>query len=97
MQHLLFAFFHSGTTCSDGLTAKSTHSEETQRSLFGARRYFTPSPHFPRSLLFSHFLLQPTYIETKRGTKLLTSGFWGVARHLNYTGMSGGILERDGR
>eukprot|EP00026_Physarum_polycephalum_P008116 Phypoly_transcript_08194.p1 GENE.Phypoly_transcript_08194~~Phypoly_transcript_08194.p1 ORF type:complete len:486 (+),score=74.06 Phypoly_transcript_08194:23-1459(+) len=27
-----------------------------------------------------------TYIETKRGTKLLTSGFWGVARHLNYTG-----------
>ncbi|GAM18138.1 hypothetical protein SAMD00019534_013130 [Acytostelium subglobosum LB1] len=26
------------------------------------------------------------YISTKRGTKLLTSGFWGIARHLNYTG-----------
>jgi len=29
---------------------------------------------------------KPTYILTKRGTKLLTSGFWGLARHLNYTG-----------
>eukprot|EP01112_Ceratiomyxa_fruticulosa_P021891 TRINITY_DN785_c0_g1_i1.p1 TRINITY_DN785_c0_g1~~TRINITY_DN785_c0_g1_i1.p1 ORF type:complete len:465 (-),score=71.62 TRINITY_DN785_c0_g1_i1:121-1515(-) len=29
---------------------------------------------------------KPTYILTKRGTKLLTSGWWGVARHLNYTG-----------
>jgi len=29
---------------------------------------------------------KPTCIETKRGTKLLTSGFWGIARHLNYTG-----------
>ncbi|KAH7329420.1 ergosterol biosynthesis ERG4/ERG24 [Stachybotrys elegans] len=26
------------------------------------------------------------YIETKRGTKLLTSGWWGVARHINYLG-----------
>ncbi|EGG14669.1 erg4/erg24 family protein [Cavenderia fasciculata] len=26
------------------------------------------------------------YISTKRGTKLLVSGFWGVCRHLNYTG-----------
>eukprot|EP01133_Synstelium_polycarpum_P007033 gene7033-8177_t len=26
------------------------------------------------------------YIETKRGTKLLVSGFWGICRHLNYTG-----------
>ena len=23
---------------------------------------------------------------TKRGTKLLTSGFWGLARKINYTG-----------
>eukprot|EP01112_Ceratiomyxa_fruticulosa_P005175 TRINITY_DN1577_c0_g1_i3.p1 TRINITY_DN1577_c0_g1~~TRINITY_DN1577_c0_g1_i3.p1 ORF type:complete len:452 (-),score=94.34 TRINITY_DN1577_c0_g1_i3:253-1608(-) len=29
---------------------------------------------------------KPTYILTKRGTKLLTSGWWGIARHLNYTG-----------
>lgn len=28
----------------------------------------------------------PTFIQTKRGTKLLTSGFWGYARHMNYLG-----------
>ncbi|EEB09593.1 C-14 sterol reductase Erg24 [Schizosaccharomyces japonicus yFS275] len=26
------------------------------------------------------------YIQTKRGTKLLTSGWWGIARHINYFG-----------
>ena len=29
---------------------------------------------------------KPTFIRTARGTQLLTSGWWGVARHLNYTG-----------
>lgn len=29
---------------------------------------------------------KPEWIETARGTKLLTSGWWGLARHLNYTG-----------
>eukprot|EP01132_Coremiostelium_polycephalum_P004850 gene4850-6046_t len=29
---------------------------------------------------------KPEYILTKRGTKLLVSGFWGICRHLNYTG-----------
>jgi protein-S-isoprenylcysteine O-methyltransferase Ste14 len=29
---------------------------------------------------------KPTFIQTKRGTRLLTSGFWGLARHTNYLG-----------
>jgi len=29
---------------------------------------------------------KPEYLETKRGTKLLVSGFWGKARHINYLG-----------
>jgi hypothetical protein len=28
------------------------------------------------------------FLQTKRGTKLLTSGWWGAARKINYTGMS---------
>ncbi|KAF2675068.1 putative C-14 sterol reductase [Microthyrium microscopicum] len=27
-----------------------------------------------------------SYIQTKRGTRLLTSGWWGVSRHINYFG-----------
>jgi len=27
-----------------------------------------------------------TYLDTQRGTRLLTSGFWGMARHVNYLG-----------
>merc|ERR1719231_548004 len=27
-----------------------------------------------------------TYMNTKRGTKLITSGWWGLARKINYTG-----------
>jgi protein-S-isoprenylcysteine O-methyltransferase Ste14 len=26
------------------------------------------------------------YMDTERGTRLLTSGFWGLARHMNYLG-----------
>jgi protein-S-isoprenylcysteine O-methyltransferase Ste14 len=29
---------------------------------------------------------KPSFIATKRGTKLLTSGWWGIARHANYLG-----------
>ncbi len=29
---------------------------------------------------------EPTFIQTRRGTKLLTSGWWGLARHSNYLG-----------
>lgn len=25
-------------------------------------------------------------LQTERGTRLITSGWWGVARHINYTG-----------
>jgi len=36
----------------------------------------------PESMDVSHL----TYLHTKRGTKLLTSGWWGLARKINYTG-----------
>jgi protein-S-isoprenylcysteine O-methyltransferase Ste14 len=36
----------------------------------------------PESMEVSHL----TYLQTKRGTKLLTSGWWGLARKINYTG-----------
>jgi delta14-sterol reductase/lamin-B receptor len=29
---------------------------------------------------------KPEYIQTARGTLLLTSGWWGIARHMNYLG-----------
>jgi len=29
---------------------------------------------------------EPSFIQTRRGTKLLTSGWWGLARHTNYLG-----------
>jgi protein-S-isoprenylcysteine O-methyltransferase Ste14 len=37
----------------------------------------------PQSLIWGR---KPAYIETSRGTRLLTSGWWGVARHVNYLG-----------
>jgi Delta14-sterol reductase len=37
----------------------------------------------PGSLIWGK---EPSFIETKRGTRLLTSGWWGVARHTNYLG-----------
>lgn len=39
--------------------------------------------HNPQTLVWGK---PPTYIQTKRGTKLLTSGWWGVASHANYLG-----------
>jgi len=37
----------------------------------------------PGSLIWGRM---PAFIQTARGTKLLTSGFWGIARHANYFG-----------
>ena len=41
-------------------------------------------PHLPLPELaeVSHI----TYLQTKRGTKLLTSGWWGMVRKINYSG-----------
>ncbi|KAL9191125.1 hypothetical protein ACHAXT_000831 [Thalassiosira profunda] len=36
----------------------------------------------PKSPALAHL----TFLQTKRGTKLLTSGWWGMARKINYTG-----------
>ena len=37
----------------------------------------------PQALIWGK---KPTFLRTKRGTQLLTSGWWGVARHTNYLG-----------
>jgi protein-S-isoprenylcysteine O-methyltransferase Ste14 len=37
----------------------------------------------PEALIWGR---KPTYLETSSGTRLLTSGWWGVARHINYLG-----------
>jgi hypothetical protein len=37
------------------------------------------------------------FLQTKRGTKLLTSGWWGAARKINYTGMLPAICIVPGR
>ncbi|WYZ45073.1 hypothetical protein EsH8_VIII_000389 [Colletotrichum jinshuiense] len=40
---------------------------------------FRTDPNHPRFANMS-------YLQTKRGTRLLTSGWWGVSRHINYLG-----------
>lgn len=49
------------------------------RSANGQKNAFRSNPNAP-SLQHLNFL------QTKRGTKLLTSGWWGLARKINYTG-----------
>jgi hypothetical protein len=49
------------------------------RGANGQKDNFRRNPNDPR---VSHLL----YLQTKRGTKLLTSGWWGMARKINYTG-----------
>ncbi|KID86420.1 Ergosterol biosynthesis ERG4/ERG24 [Metarhizium guizhouense ARSEF 977] len=49
------------------------------RSANNQKALFRQSPDDPR-------VARMSYIQTKRGTRLLTSGWWGVARHINYFG-----------
>jgi steroid 5-alpha reductase family enzyme len=49
------------------------------RSANGQKDTFRRNPNDPRVAHLS-------YLQTKRGTKLLTSGWWGMARKINYTG-----------
>lgn len=49
------------------------------RSANNEKNRFRTNPDDPR---VSHL----EYIQTKKGSKLLTSGWWGVARHINYMG-----------
>lgn len=49
------------------------------RSSNGEKNKFRTNPNHPD---VKHL----EYIETARGTRLLTSGWWGTARHINYLG-----------
>ena len=49
------------------------------RSANNEKNRFRTNPNDPR---IAHL----TYIETKQGSKLITSGWWGTARHINYLG-----------
>lgn len=49
------------------------------RGANGQKDAFRRDPNSPE---VSHL----TFLQTKRGTKLLTSGWWGMARKINYTG-----------
>lgn len=49
------------------------------RSANSQKNVFRTTPNHPSVAGLS-------YIQTKRGTRLLTSGWWGVSRHINYFG-----------
>ena len=70
------------------------------RSANNEKNRFRTDPNDPR---VSHL----TYIKTKHGSRLITSGWWGTARHINYlgdwimawsyclpTGMAGYLVQR---
>ena len=49
------------------------------RGANGQKDMFRRNPNDPKVAHLS-------YLQTKRGTRLLTSGWWGMARKINYTG-----------
>jgi len=51
----------------------------TFRGANGDKDKFRRQPNHPRAKSLK-------YINTERGTKLIISGWWGLARHINYTG-----------
>jgi delta24(24(1))-sterol reductase len=57
----------------------------SQKSIFKMQQQgdYTPRKAFP-TLPWAE-VKEPTYIQTKHGNKLLTSGWWAYARKINYT------------
>ena len=64
-----------------------------KRTLFPANHYPTNTncvargvPLCPCSTIFDDVVTDINYINTERGTRLMISGWWGIARHINYLG-----------
>lgn len=64
------------------------------RSRIGRTAHSLPSPSVLPASLQDQFRRDPSHprvaslrtMPTERGTQLIISGWWGIARHVNYTG-----------
>lgn len=85
-----------------GMTALLVAGFSMFRLANSQKNNFRTNPDDPR-------LAHLTYIETKTGSRLITSGWWGIARHINYfadwlqawpyslpTGMAGYLIQSAG-
>jgi delta14-sterol reductase len=70
---------HLGITGCTGVLAIAFTGYYIFRSANNQKNRFRTNPNDPR---ISHL----KYMETKSGSKLLISGYWGTARHINYLG-----------